>query len=89
MNKRELIALAAKETGVTQRDTRKVVDSLIKNMGDALKKDEAVTLLGFGVFSVKTRPDRNGYNPVTGESIKIPERKVVKFKPSDTIKPEQ
>lgn len=86
MNKRELITLAAKETGVTQRDARKIIDSIIKNMGDAIKNDGAVTLLGFGVFSVKTRPDRNGYNPITGEAIKIAKRKVVKFKPSDSIK---
>ena len=85
MNKRDIVILSAKEAGVKQNDARKVIDAFLKNASDAIRKEETATLLGFGVFSVKTRPDRNGYNSITGKAIKIAERKIVKFNPSKSI----
>ena len=49
---------------------------VIKN----LKKGDKVTLVGFGTFSVSKRDARQGRNPQTGNTIEIPEKKVVKFK---------
>ena len=48
---------------------------------DALKKSDKISLIGFGTFSVTDRKARVGHNPRTGKSIKIPAKKVVKFKP--------
>jgi len=47
---------------------------------DSIKKDDKVTLIGFGTFSVTKRAARDGRNPQTGKAIKIPAKKVVKFK---------
>ena len=47
----------------------------------ALKKNDKISLIGFGTFSVASRKARTGHNPATGKSIKIPAKKVVKFKP--------
>jgi len=47
---------------------------------DTLKKDEKVTLIGFGTFSVSNRAARDGRNPQTGETMKIPAKNVAKFK---------
>jgi DNA-binding protein HU-beta len=45
-----------------------------------LKKEDKVTLVGFGTFSVSKRAARTGRNPQTGKEIKIAAKKVAKFK---------
>ncbi|MBN2481334.1 MAG: HU family DNA-binding protein, partial [Bacteroidales bacterium] len=52
----------------------------IKATTQALKKGDRVALVGFGSFSVAKRSARTGRNPQTGKEIKIPAKKVVKFK---------
>ncbi len=85
MNKKDLVTLSAKDAGVTQKEAEKVVASVMKNIKEAIAKNESVVLLGFGTFSLKERPKRNGFNPITKKPIKIAARKVVKFKPSSAI----
>jgi DNA-binding protein HU-beta len=46
---------------------------------------EKVTLIGFGTFSVSKRAAREGRNPQTGKAMKIPAKKVVKFKPGSKL----
>jgi DNA-binding protein HU-beta len=53
---------------------------LIDAITGALKKGDRVALVGFGSFSVSKRSARTGRNPQTGKEIKIPAKKVVKFK---------
>ena len=86
MNKKELTSLAAKEAGVSQKDAGKVLTAILENISKSIVRNESVTLLGFGTFSTKERPARNGYNPLTMKPIKIEARKVVKFNPSKAIK---
>jgi DNA-binding protein HU-beta len=50
-----------------------------------LSGGDKITLAGFGTFSVGTRSQREGRNPRTGEKIKIPASKVVKFKAGKTL----
>lgn len=52
-----------------------------------MQKEDAVTLIGFGVFAVKERAARKGINPKTKEAIEIPAQKVVRFKPSKVLLP--
>jgi len=47
---------------------------------DTMKRGDKLTLIGFGTFSVTERKARDGRNPQTGKTIKIPAKKVVKFK---------
>ena len=50
-----------------------------------LKKSGKLALVGFGTFSVVKRKAREGRNPQTGKAIKIPAKKVVKFKAGKTL----
>ena len=50
-----------------------------------MQSSEAVTLIGFGTFTVAERKARTGKNPQTGETIKIPARKVPKFRPGKAL----
>ena len=80
MNKAELINAIAASAGLTKADAKKALDAFIKASTQALKKGDRVTITGFGTFSVSKRSARTGRNPQTGKEIKIPAKKVVKFK---------
>jgi len=80
MNKAELIAAMAENAGLTKVDAHKALDAFIAATKKELKKGEKITLIGFGTFSVTKRKARTGLNPQTKKAIKIPAKKVVKFK---------
>ncbi|MCK9229466.1 MAG: integration host factor subunit beta [Syntrophales bacterium] len=62
------------------------VDILFDSIRDALIEGDRIEIRGFGVFSVKTRKPRVGRNPRTGESVFIPERRTLLFKPGKKLK---
>ena len=80
MNKADLIEAIASNAGITKADAKKALDAFITATSAALKKGDRVALVGFGSFSVAKRSARTGRNPQTGKEIKIPAKKVVKFK---------
>jgi DNA-binding protein HU-beta len=85
LNKTQLIEAVAKETGMTKVDAEKAIKSTIDCVSKELKKGGNVTLIGFGTFSVMRRAARKGKNPRTGETIRIPAKKVPKFKPGKAL----
>ena len=80
MNKAQLIDAMAAGSGLTKADAKKALNALISTTTNALKGGDRVALIGFGTFSVSKRNSRTGRNPQTGKEIKIPAKKVVKFK---------
>lgn len=70
---------------MTKADATKALNAFLDVVMDALKKGEKVTLVGFGTLSVAEKAARTGINPATRETIEIPARKVVKFKPSTEL----
>ena len=86
MTKAELVAQIASQAGLTKTDAQKALDAALETIKKALKKNQKVTLVGFGTFSVSKRKARKGRNPRTGETIKIPATKVPKFTPGKALK---
>lgn len=80
MNKTELIDAMAADAGITKAAAKKALESFLGNVQKSLKKGNRVSLVGFGSWSVSKRNAREGRNPSTGKTIKIPAKKVVKFK---------
>jgi len=80
MNKAELIEAIATDAGLSKADSKKALDAFIAATTKSLKKGDRVALVGFGSWSVSKRSARTGRNPQTGKEIKIPAKKVVKFK---------
>jgi len=80
MNKAELIAQLAEDAGITKTQANAALDSFVDTVTKTLKKGDKVTLVGFGTFSVSKRAARTGRNPQTGETIKIKDKKVARFK---------
>ena len=86
MNKTELIAAAAEKTGLTKKDTEKVLNAALEAIADALAKNDKVQVSGFGIFEVKEREARMGRNPRTGETMEIAASRMPAFKASKTLK---
>ena len=80
MNKADLIDAMAEDAGITKAAAKKALESFLNNIESSLKKGNRVSLVGFGSWSVSQRDARDGRNPQTGKTIKIPAKKVVKFK---------
>lgn len=85
LNKTQLINEVAANTGMTKVDAEKAVKSTFEAVSGELSKGGSVTLIGFGTFSVFERAARKGKNPRTGDTIKIPAKKVAKFKPGKAL----
>jgi DNA-binding protein HU-beta len=80
MNKAELVAKIAEDSGITKSQANAALDSFIETVTKTLKGGGKVTLVGFGTFSVSKRNARTGRNPQTGAAIKIKAKKVARFK---------
>ena len=85
MNKHDVITKMAKNSGITARQAEKALNSFLLVVEEALKKGEQVRFVGFGTFYVVKRKARKGRNPRTGEEIKIPAKKVIRFRPSKRL----
>lgn len=85
MNKGDLVNEVAAVVG-TKKDAQAAVDCVFSSITKALKKGDAVTLVGFGTFKVTKRKARKGRNPQTGEEIKIKASKAPKFTAGKSLK---
>lgn len=86
MNKHELIAKIAADTGATKSSAAAAIESLLQSITGALKKGDAITFVGFGTFKTTLRRARVAKNPRTGAAIKIPKRRVVRFTAGKSLK---
>jgi DNA-binding protein HU-beta len=86
MNKQELIAVVADQTGLARADTARVVEGLLETITTQLRKGGEVRLVGFGNFSVSRRKASTGRNPRTGEPMNIKATSQPKFRPGKVLK---
>lgn len=82
MNKAQFVEAVALDTNMTKVEARKVVDAMIRATVRTLRDGDRLVLSGLGSFSVQHKSERIGRNPRTGAAVKIPPRKVIKFRPS-------
>ncbi len=79
MNKSELINQIAESADINKKEADAALNAFMAAITDTLEKDDKVTLIGFGTFSVSKRAAHDGRNPQTGKTIKIPAKNVAKF----------
>lgn len=84
--KTEIIDAIAGATQASRRDAEAAYDAFLNALTVALQRGEKVTLAGLGSFAVADRPERQGRNPKTGETIRIAASRTVKFKPGRELK---
>ena len=86
MNKTELVAAVAKTSKLSKKDVETVINAFTETVTKELKKKGKVQLVGFGTFEVSKRAAREGRNPQTGASMKIPGSNAPKFKAGKALK---
>jgi DNA-binding protein HU-alpha len=86
MRKAELAQTIARDTGLTQKQAQEVVTAFTDQVAQAMAKQQTVSLVGFGTFSVRERSARSGRNPQTGAAITVGASRSVGFKPGKTLK---
>lgn len=86
MNKGDLIACVADRAGLSKKDAEAVVGTVLGCVEEALVRGEKVQLIGFGTFEVRERASRDGRNPKTGASLRIPASKTPAFKAGKALK---
>ena len=80
MNKTDLAAHVATHAALPKAAADRAVGAVFAAIADALAREEVVAIAGFGTFSTRSRPARQGRNPQTGESIAIAASRVPAFK---------
>ena len=86
MTKPELVRELAEDFELPRRQLAEIVETILEKMTATLKKGEKVQLTPFGQFKVRNRPARMARNPQTGEPVKVPAKRVMRFLPSRALK---
>ena len=86
MKKQDFIKAVAASAGLSQDAVSKALSSMIEVVTAELKAGSEVNITGFGAFKISARAARNGVNPRTGESIKIPAMNSPVFRAGKTLK---
>jgi len=86
LNKADLIGHVAEKANLSKADAAAAVEAVLDGVMSALKNDDAVSLVGFGTFSVVERAARTARNPRTGEPIEVAASKAPKFKAGKALK---
>ena len=81
MTKKDIVVELAKQFGLTQVDTKKIVQGTFDAIIEILAAEKRIELRNFGVFEVRERKPRKARNPKTGEEVRVPAHVVVHFKP--------
>jgi DNA-binding protein HU-beta len=80
MNKTQLIDAIAADANLKKSDAKNALEAFLKATTQSLKAGDAVSLVGFGRFSIVERGERKGRNLATQEPMIIPAKRVIKFK---------
>lgn len=84
--KHDLIADVSRYTGLTQADTKIVVEELLETIALTMEAGKSIEIRGFGTFYTKVRKPRPARNPKTGEVVPLLKRVVPLFKYSSELK---
>jgi len=86
ITKEVLVNTIASSADISKKAAGAALEAFTDKVTQELRKGHKITLTGFGTFKVSKRKARQGRNPRTGESIKIPARKVPKFSAGKALK---
>ena len=86
MKKSEMVGHVAGRMGLNKSAAEGAVDAVFEVIAEALAREEAVRIAGFGTFETKSRSARTGRNPRTGESVSIPASKAPSFKAAKALR---
>ena len=74
------------EVGLSRNESAELLEMVLSEIAQALTRGETVKMSSFGSFSVRSKGQRIGRNPKTGEEVPILPRRVLVFRPSQLLK---
>ncbi|MBS3789101.1 HU family DNA-binding protein [Candidatus Bipolaricaulota bacterium] len=86
MNKGDFVDELAERTGMTKKDSKKALETVLEVITEALEDGEEVMFTGFGKFEPRARKATERRNLQTGEMIDVPAKVVPKFKAGKTLR---
>ncbi len=88
LTKAKIVDAIYEKTDRNRSEVKDIVESLLDIMKQAIKKDHALLISGFGKFEAYDKKARRGRNPKTNAAITLPPRKVVVFRLSRKFRDE-
>lgn len=82
----DLAEAVYRRLGLSRTESAAMVETVLKEICDAIVSGDTVKLSSFGSFVVRDKGLRVGRNPKTGHEVPIPPRRVTVFKPSNIMK---
>ena len=86
LTRADLAEALVEKIGLPRNESQDMVEIILKEISDSLAKGEQVKLSSFGSFGIRSKGERIGRNPKTGQEVPITPRKVLVFKPSNIMK---
>ena len=86
MTKANLVEQIYQQVGFSKKVSAEMVVEVFETLQDTLARGESVQISGFGRFVVRGKRARKGRNPHTGGEILLEARRVVTFRPSQSLK---
>ena len=86
MTKADIVENIYEKVGFSKKDSAELVELVFDIIKGTLETGDKIKIAGFGNFVVKSKADRRGRNPQTGEEITITARRILTFKPSQVLK---
>jgi integration host factor subunit alpha len=86
LTRMDLSEAVFREVGLSRNESADLVETVLDHVSDALVGGESVKISSFGTFSIRSKNERIGRNPKTGEEVPIAPRRVLTFRPSHLMK---
>lgn len=86
LTRMDLSEAVFREVGLSRNESAELVETVLEHVSDALVSGESVKISSFGTFSIRSKNERIGRNPKTGEEVPIAPRRVLTFRPSHLMK---
>jgi integration host factor subunit alpha len=86
LTRADLAEAMVQKVGLPRNDSQALVELILKEISDTLATGKHVKLSSFGSFGVRSKGQRIGRNPKTGEEVPITPRRVLVFRPSNIMK---
>lgn len=86
MNKTDLIAKVSEKTEITKKDVERMLNATLETVQEEVQAGEQIQIIGFGTMKAVDKKATTARNPKTGETIKVPAKRVPKFVPGAAFK---
>jgi integration host factor subunit alpha len=86
LTRADIAEMLNRQIGLSRSESATLVESLLGHIGSALEQGQNVKISGFGTFTLRDKRERVGRNPKTGIEVPISPRRVLTFRPSQTMR---